>query len=269
MSFLASAHVSANRFVSLLKNHIPIRCLLLLSCMGINPVLAAGECSLSPISTQTQYGQGGAALVFSFTLIENGGCNAESGDVKIIADPTESAQLEQTFWSTGVNKPTSVSLKLRGNIGGQMEITVNCKNCAPANTVLPLTVSLTKSSAGITDELVDWKQTGGPTIANIDPVTGKSTDLNGENQIDFNAGINGIYTVRATVCDPADTRFCTPLIVDFTIDFGATGPGQRSGHRHRNTRPNVDRFANRREVHLQSQHGLGCPHSPLPSRMGA
>ena len=176
MSFLASAHASANRSVSLLKKLVVTGCLLLLGLLGTNSAFAAGECSLSPISAQTQYGQGGAILVFSFTLTDNGGCNAESGSVEIISDTTESAELLNNFWTTGVNKPTSISVKLGGNIGGQVEIAVGCKNCAlpgemtftgvvvgdylfvakplssinstvPADTALPLTVSLTKSGA--------------------------------------------------------------------------------------------------------------------------
>ncbi len=65
MSFSASAPVSAKRPMSLLKKHLVTGCFVLLSCLGIEPVLAAGECSLSPISAQTHYGQGGATLVFS------------------------------------------------------------------------------------------------------------------------------------------------------------------------------------------------------------
>ena len=96
MSFSASAPVSAESPMSLLKKHLRTGCFLLISCLGIQPALAAGECSLSPISAQTQYGQGGATLVFSFTLIDNGGCNAESGAVRIISDSTQSAILNQS-----------------------------------------------------------------------------------------------------------------------------------------------------------------------------
>ncbi|MGH8052284.1 MAG: hypothetical protein ACREPB_16610, partial [Arenimonas sp.] len=254
MSFLASAPSGTTGPVSLLKKHLVVGCLLLLGCLGAKPVLAAGECSLSPISAQTQYGQGGATLVYSFTLIDNGGCNAESGSVKIISDSTESATLNNNVWNTGVNKPTSISVKLGGNIGGQVEIQVSCKNCAPpasltftgvvtgdylfvakplssinstvaADDLLPLVVSLTKTGSGIPGELVTWKQISGPSSASIDAVTGKFTDGNGENQVDFKASVNGIYKVRASVCDPADTRFCTELLVDFTIDVGGTPGG--------------------------------------------
>jgi len=254
MSFSASTRVGAEGPTSLLKKYLAIAGLLLLSCLGIQPVFAAGECSLSPISAQTQYGQGGATLVHSFTLIGNGGCNDKSGSVKIISDTTESATINKTAWSTSVNKPTSISVKLGGNIGGQVKVLVSCKNCAApisliftgvvtgdylfvakplssinstvaADTVLPLLVFLTKTGSGISGELVIWKQISGPSTANIDRITGKFTGSNGENRIDFKASITGIYKVRASVCDPADFRFCIELFVDFTIAVGGTAGG--------------------------------------------
>jgi hypothetical protein len=216
--------------------------------------MAAGECSLSPVSAQTQYGQGGDTLVFSFSLSDNGGCSEESGAVKIISDSTESASLNQTTWNGSVGKTSTVSVKLGGNIGGEVVFVVQCKNCAapnsltftgivvgdylftakplssinstvPADTVLPLNVSLTKTGTPVPDVEVIWSQFSGPSIASVTPITGDKTDSNGENTIEFKASVPGIYVLRAIICDPAGGNRCSQLIVNFTIDVGGTPGG--------------------------------------------
>ncbi|HPO25193.1 MAG TPA: hypothetical protein PK135_11075, partial [Arenimonas sp.] len=239
--------------MSLLKKYFVLACLLL-ACLGIQPAMAAGECSLSPVSAQTQYGQGGDTLVFSFSLSDNGGCSEESGAVKIISDSTESASLNQTTWNGSVGKTSTVSVKLGGNIGGEVVFVVQCKNCAvpnsltftgivvgdylftakplssinstvPADTVLPLNVSLTKTGTPVPDVEVIWSQFSGPSIASVTPITGDKTDSNGENTIEFKASVPGIYVLRAIICDPAGGNRCSQLIVNFTIDVGGTPGG--------------------------------------------